>query len=274
MEATSCRDLRFGGTGRHGTCYWKRTGNPDGALIDNAISKKPQVVQIDPTDKAFKTGLPALAADHDAAPPRVRRPQLQATLGILNGLLGGQMSRHRPIPDGSRRPVQHLFYLAWRPWPVQQIVVVGAGVSGLTSAICLAEAGWPVRVWTAAPPQQTTSRVAGAVWAPPRPSERADRRWVDRTLAAGIPRAGRRPCTGVRMAPALTVGELSGDESMSLAATLIPDLRPAEPADMPDGYRTGFRATMPMIDMPHYLEYLTNDLPRPAARSRYTPCSR
>ncbi|MGA9679570.1 MAG: FAD-binding protein, partial [Mycobacterium sp.] len=29
----------------------------------------------------------------------------------------------------------------------QQIVVVGAGVSGLTSAISLAEAGWPVRVW-------------------------------------------------------------------------------------------------------------------------------
>ena len=44
----------------------------------------------------------------------------------------------------------------------QQIVVVGAGVSGLTSAICLAEAGWPVRVWTAALPHQTTSVVAGS----------------------------------------------------------------------------------------------------------------
>src|SRR5690242_18122709 len=27
----------------NGTCYWKRIGNPDGNLIDNAISKKPQV---------------------------------------------------------------------------------------------------------------------------------------------------------------------------------------------------------------------------------------
>ncbi|MGZ4563634.1 MAG: FAD-dependent oxidoreductase, partial [Mycobacterium sp.] len=52
----------------------------------------------------------------------------------------------------------------------QQIVVIGAGVSGLTSAVCLAEAGWPVRVWTAALPQQTTSMVAGAVWLPPRPA--------------------------------------------------------------------------------------------------------
>src|ERR1700720_4937803 len=39
----------------NGTCYWKRLGNPDGNLIDNALSKKPQVVQIDPTDKSFKT---------------------------------------------------------------------------------------------------------------------------------------------------------------------------------------------------------------------------
>ena len=62
------------------------------------------------------------------------------------------------------------------------------------------------------------------------------------------------------MAPALAVGELTPDESMSSAANLIPDLRPAEPADIPDGFRTGFRATMPMIDMPHYLDYLTQRL--------------
>ncbi|WP_139803435.1 FAD-dependent oxidoreductase, partial [Mycobacterium avium] len=41
----------------------------------------------------------------------------------------------------------------------QQIVVIGAGVSGLTSAICLAEAGWPVRVWADTMPADTTSAV-------------------------------------------------------------------------------------------------------------------
>ncbi|MCW2511464.1 MAG: hypothetical protein JWR11_506, partial [Mycobacterium sp.] len=30
-----------------GTCFWKRAGNPDGATIDNALTKKPQTVQID-----------------------------------------------------------------------------------------------------------------------------------------------------------------------------------------------------------------------------------
>ena len=96
----------------------------------------------------------------------------------------------------------------------QQVVVVGAGVSGLTSAICLGEAGWPVRVWAAALPQQTTSRVAGAVWAPPRPSGRAvqTQAWTEHSLRVfreladdpstgvqhGAGTGGRRPVGGRR----------------------------------------------------------------------------
>ncbi|WP_082964697.1 FAD-dependent oxidoreductase [Mycobacterium sp. E796] len=143
----------------------------------------------------------------------------------------------------------------------QEIVVVGAGVSGLTSAICLAEAGWPVRVWAAAMPQQTTSAVAGAVWAPPRPAERAAATlgWSEHSLRVFRELAGD-PGTGVRMAPALAVGEFIGAEAAAPAAKLIPDLRPADPADVPAGFGAGFRATMPMIDMPRYLDYLTRRL--------------
>jgi len=143
----------------------------------------------------------------------------------------------------------------------QQIVVVGAGVSGLTSAICLVEAGWPVRVWAAALPQQTTSVVAGAVWVPPRPAERAVQTlpWTEHSLRVFRELADD-PATGVRMAPALAVGEASRFDAMSSAATLIPDLRPADPGDVPEGFRTGYRATVPMIDMPRYLDYLTQRL--------------
>lgn len=71
-----------------GTCYWKRTGNPDGAMVDNALSKKAQVVQIEPTDKAFKTnGCQPWQPTSDSPPPQLSGPQLQGTLGILNGLL-------------------------------------------------------------------------------------------------------------------------------------------------------------------------------------------
>jgi len=44
--------------------------------------------------------------------------------------------------------------------------VVGAGVAGLTTAVCLAEAGLRVRVWTSDPPRKTTSPPAGAMWGP------------------------------------------------------------------------------------------------------------
>ncbi|MCV7101170.1 FAD-dependent oxidoreductase [Mycobacterium palustre] len=151
------------------------------------------------------------------------------------------------------------------PGDPQPVVVLGAGVSGLTSAVCLAEAGFPVRVWTSARPLQTTSAVAGAVWAPPRPAERAAAtlKWTAHSLRVFRELAGD-PETGVQMAPALAVGDPSATEVVSAAADLIPDLRAADPADVPagfpSGFRAGFRATLPMIDMPHYLDYLTRRL--------------
>jgi D-amino-acid oxidase len=143
----------------------------------------------------------------------------------------------------------------------RQIVVVGAGVSGLTSAILLAEAGWPVRVWAAATPQRTTSAVAGAIWAPPRPAERAAETldWTGHSLKV-FRELAEDPGTGVRLAPALAVGELVESAATSPAAELIPDLRPADPVDIPEGFGVGFLATMPMIDMPQYLDYLTRRL--------------
>jgi hypothetical protein len=39
-----------------GGWYWKRLTGPNGNdIIDNALSSKPQVVQIDPSDTAFQT---------------------------------------------------------------------------------------------------------------------------------------------------------------------------------------------------------------------------
>jgi D-amino-acid oxidase len=141
------------------------------------------------------------------------------------------------------------------------VVVVGAGVSGLTSALYLAEAEWPVRVWTAAGPQQTTSVVAGALWAPPRPAERAAETlaWTEHSLQV-FRELSNDSSTGVRMAPAMVAGELTAADSMASAASLIPDLRRAEPADVPAGFKAGYRATMPMVNMPQYLAYLTTRL--------------
>jgi len=77
---------------------------------------------------------------------------------------------------------------------------VGAGVSGLTTAICLAEAGARVVIRTAAPPGETTSSVAGAIWAPHlvEDSPRATR-WGRETLAL-LREFAADPATGVRIA--------------------------------------------------------------------------
>ena len=83
------------------------------------------------------------------------------------------------------------------------VLVVGAGVSGLTTAICLAESGARVLIRAATPPGQTTSSVAGAIWGPHlvEESPRVDR-WGQETLAvlrelAADPAAGVRTLSGV-----------------------------------------------------------------------------
>lgn len=75
-----------------GACFWKRIGNPDGATIDNALTKKPQTVQIDPTDQSFKTnGCQPWQLTDGAAPPQasglapaLAGLQLQAYMAQLN----------------------------------------------------------------------------------------------------------------------------------------------------------------------------------------------
>jgi hypothetical protein len=76
----------------NGVCYWKRLAGDDGKqLVDNAMSKKPQVVRIDPTDKAFKTDGCQPWQKNDAAVPDAGKTPAEAglPLGILGSLLGG-----------------------------------------------------------------------------------------------------------------------------------------------------------------------------------------
>jgi hypothetical protein len=64
-----------------GTCFWKRLG-ADGATLDNALTKKPQTVAIDPTDQSFKTNGCQPWQLTDAPPP----PQASGLAPALAGL--------------------------------------------------------------------------------------------------------------------------------------------------------------------------------------------
>src|SRR5690349_17456019 len=48
----------------------------------------------------------------------------------------------------------------------KQVIVVGCGVSGLTSGSRLLESGYPVVIWAKDLPPNTTSNVAAAIWEP------------------------------------------------------------------------------------------------------------
>jgi D-amino-acid oxidase len=136
-----------------------------------------------------------------------------------------------------------------------RVVVLGAGVSGLTSAIRLLEAGHRVRVVAAEPSTTTTSALAAAVWFPTHvgPPERV-LRWGGETLrvlaeqaASGVP--------GVVMRESLALyREPPGRPAWTVAVGAVRD---AEPAELPPGYRFGLRFAVPLAEMPVHLPWLT-----------------
>jgi D-amino-acid oxidase len=138
--------------------------------------------------------------------------------------------------------------------PELDVLVVGAGVSGLTTAVRLAETGRSVAIRTDRLPQETTSSVAGAIWGP-HLVERSDRvtRWSRETLAVLTDLTGD-AASGVRM--------VSGVEATRTAdgfphwGHLLGNLSPCGPADLPDGFVSGWRYTAPVAFMPVYLDYL------------------
>jgi len=144
------------------------------------------------------------------------------------------------------------------------VLVVGAGVSGLTTAICLAEAGARVVIRAATPPGQTTSSVAGAIWGPHlvEESERGDR-WGRETLAilqelAGDPAAAVRPLSGVQAIRGVP-GQAGPPDGPPAApphwmAGLGASACPA--GDLPPGFASGWRYSAPLVHMPTYLGYL------------------
>lgn len=142
------------------------------------------------------------------------------------------------------------------------ILVIGAGVSGLTTAVCLAEAGCDVLVWTAEPPQRTTSAVAGAMWGPSFQEPAAKTlEWTAQSLA-DFRQLALEPESGVHMATVLSAGDLPEPGELPPQVRMIPDLRPCSSAELPEGFSTGSSATMPLIDMPRYLDYLLLRLER------------
>jgi len=139
---------------------------------------------------------------------------------------------------------------------MQRVVVIGAGVIGLTCAIRLAEAGHRVDVIARDLPLETTSTVAAALWYPylALPQDLVTG-WAATSYRVFAEIAG--GDTGVRM--------LNGTEVMRGATpdpwwrAAIPDLHRVDP---PAGFADAWGFAAPVADMPVYLGWLRARLER------------
>lgn len=140
------------------------------------------------------------------------------------------------------------------------MLVVGAGVVGLTTAVRLAEQGLRVLIRAERPPQETTSAVAGAIWGPHLVEEGGRTvRWARETL--GVLRdLAAQPSTGVRIATGVEAMRPSGGDgpppALSAKFSELPGVRACEPAELPAGFAAGWRYSAPLVHMPTYLGYL------------------
>ncbi|AZP21616.1 FAD-binding oxidoreductase [Streptomyces aquilus] len=134
-----------------------------------------------------------------------------------------------------------------------EVVVVGGGVIGLTTAVVLAERGRRVRVWTRDPVERTTSAVAGALWWPYRIRPvAAARAWALRSLDVYEQLAADPDRTGVRMVEGV-LGEEELDDGFDWLTTRLPGLRAVTSEEYAG---TGLWARLPLVDMAAHLPWL------------------
>ena len=144
--------------------------------------------------------------------------------------------------------------------PPADIVVLGAGIVGLTSALRLAEAGHRVRVWSVDDPATTTSAHSGGVWTPTYQAPLAGSlAWAARSLEEYLALAAR-PGTGVRLVDAVTVGGVPDLDSLPPQLRLLPELSPEPPTGLPAGFDRGLRHRSPVVDLPRHLRWLVDRL--------------
>ncbi|GAA4948587.1 FAD-dependent oxidoreductase [Actinoplanes utahensis] len=132
-------------------------------------------------------------------------------------------------------------------------IVVGAGVCGLTTALCLAWRGVKVTVVAREFPPATSSCAAGAMWGPFLVDHTDAERWARESLAVFRELAAD-PASGVTMVRGIEAARAEIRPHSWLRYT--GDLEVCDVPQLPDGFRSGWRYTTAATDMPVYSRYL------------------
>ncbi len=141
----------------------------------------------------------------------------------------------------------------------RKAIVVGAGVSGLSCAIRLLEAGFQVRVATRERTPNTTSDIAAAVWYPFRcgPPDRA-LLWSRKTFRV-LRDLAKDPETGVTMVEGIDLHD-TAEVPEPWWKEAVDSLRAASPSELPPGFPAAHVFTAPVVAMPVYLKWLEDQV--------------
>jgi D-amino-acid oxidase len=136
-----------------------------------------------------------------------------------------------------------------------RVIVVGAGVIGLSCAVRLAESGYDVAVFARDLPLETTSAVSAALWYPflSAPQDRVAA-WASTTYDEYVKLAENVPSVQLRHGREFLVEPAPNPPW----ASVLPDLQRV--GSPPAGFKDGWSFTTPVIEMPVYLPYLVKRL--------------
>jgi D-amino-acid oxidase len=138
---------------------------------------------------------------------------------------------------------------------VREVIVVGCGVSGLSSAIRLAEAGFAPRILARERTPHTTSDIAAAVWYPFRCGT-ADRglAWSRRTFRV-LRELAHDPTAGVTLVEGIDL-LTDGDAETPWWKDAVERFRAADRSELPEGYAAAWIFEAPVVAMPMYMRWL------------------
>lgn len=132
------------------------------------------------------------------------------------------------------------------------IIVIGSGVSGLSSAFQLQQAGFEVSIISRDRPQNTTSIAAGAFWSGRKAQDRA-RQWAQITLDHFLALA-QQADSGVAVRRLREF--FPHDVPDPWYQDQLPYFQRIPPSDLPANSQAGFVMDVPIVEPPRYLKFL------------------